>query len=126
MKIRTRLVTTDAKDLLRGSVVGVGTVGGCTELVTWFGGWTFGACTGTATGAPGLGLYCRAAAVAPAGEGAAPGTTTELAPGTAAVPRKVDMGGNDAADVTAEPRIGWAWASPFGDIDEYACKKENE
>lgn len=61
-------------------------------------------------GAPGLWLYCN-----DAGEGA----PVPLFAATAALPRNVDIGGNDAALVTADPRIG-AGGSPFGDIDEYA------
>lgn len=64
-------------------------------------------------GAPGLWLYCN-----DAGEGA----PVPLFAATAALPRNVDIGGNDAALVTAEPRIG-AGGSPLGDIAEYAYKQ---
>lgn len=37
---------------------------------------------------------------------------------TAALPLKVDIGGNEAALVTVDPSIGAA-GSPFGDIAEY-------
>lgn len=63
-----------------------------------------------APGAPGLWLYCIEA-----GDGA----PVPLLAATAPLPRNVDIGGREAAPVTAEPRIGAA-GSPFGDIAEYA------
>lgn len=66
---------------------------------------------GAAVGAPGLWLYCN-----DAGDGAPVPPLTA----TAALPRNVDIGGSDAALVTADPRIGAA-GSPFGDMAEYAC-----
>ena len=71
--------------------------------------------TGTATGAPGLWVYCSVA-----GDGAPPGGGCPAADTTAPLPRNVDIGGSDAADVTAEPSNGCDWASPFGDIEGYA------
>jgi len=65
---------------------------------------------GAVVGAPGLWLYCN-----DAGDGA----PVPLLAATAALPRNVDIGGREAALVTAEPRIGVA-DSPFGDNAEYA------
>lgn len=65
---------------------------------------------GAGGGAPGLWLYCR-----DTGEGA----PAPLPAATAPLPLNVDIGGRDAALVTAEPRIGAA-VSPLGDIAEYA------
>lgn len=61
-------------------------------------------------GALGLWLYCNDAGDA---------VPVPLFVATAPLPRNVDIGGNDGALVTAEPRIG-AGGSPFGDIAEYA------
>lgn len=97
---RTRALTTDAKALPRVSAAG---------------GWLLVAefaTVGAVAGAPGLWLYCNEA-----GDGA---LVPPLA-ATAELPRNVDIGGNDAALVTAEPNIGAA-GSPFGDMAEYACK----
>lgn len=99
------MLTTDARVLPR-----VSPVGGC-----WlFADAAFGA-DGAVVGAPGLWLYCKEA-----GEGA-PVPLFAAATATAALPRNVDIGGSEAALVTAEPRIGAA-GSPFGDIAEYAWK----
>lgn len=65
---------------------------------------------GAVVGTPGLWLYCN-----DAGDGA----PVPLFAATAALPRNVDIGGREAALVTAEPKIGAA-DSPFGDIAEYA------
>lgn len=98
--IRTRLLTTDARVLPR-----VSSVVDCWFVV----GAALGA-EGAVVGAPGLWLYCN-----DAGDGA----PVPLFAATAALPRNVDIGGREAALVTAEPRIGAA-DSPFGDIAEYA------
>lgn len=67
-------------------------------------------------GALGLWLYCNDAGDA---------VPVPLFVATAPLPRNVDIGGNDGALVTAEPRIG-AGGSPFGDIAEYAYKTEKK
>jgi len=92
--------TTDARVLPRVSSV----------VDCWFvAGAALGA-EGAVVGAPGLWLYCN-----DAGDGA----PVPLLAATAALPRNVDIGGREAALVTAEPRIGVA-DSPFGDNAEYA------
>lgn len=65
---------------------------------------------GAVVGAPGLWVYCN-----DAGDGA----PVPLFAATTALPRNVDIGGREAALVTAEPKIG-AGGSPFGDIAENA------
>lgn len=104
MWILTRLLTTDASAFPRPSPVGV-----------WLLLGAFVAFEDVAA-APGLWLYCNEA-----GEGA----PVPLLAATAPLPRNVDIGGKEAALVTAEPRIGAA-GSPFGDIAEYVCTKKKK
>jgi len=103
-RTHTRVLTTDARVLPR-----VSSVVDCWFVV----GAVLGA-EGAVVGAPGLWLYCK-----DAGDGA----PVPLFAATAALPRNVDIGGREAALVTAEPRIGAA-DSPFGDIAEYAWNRQ--